>query len=380
MRHFLLVAALVAGTAVPAGAQECPGVRLAHERDIPARCSGVTLTMRHDARDRPFLYVASKEAGLKIYRLGAAPVLVGTIAGAAIDSLDVMSLSQSGDYLYLALGNHFVSGEHPGLAIVDVRNPARASVLAFWTDTTLNTGAGIVESDGDRVYLGAMRDGLLIFDVADKRKPVLLSRLVPEITYPDARPDPRKYNARGLVVRGTRVYLSYDAGGVRIIDAADPRRPREIGRYANPALNRKPRAYNNAVLDGDLLYVAVDYCGVEVLDVSDPSRIRLVSWWNPWTCETSPLRWFASDGHANELAYDSDRKLLFVATGKSDLHVLSMADPRAPVLCETYGGTANGIGTWGVSIHKARIFLAYICTLGSPFPSRWTGVKILTYK
>ena len=92
------------------------------------------------------------------------------------------------------------------------------------------------------------------------------------------------------------------------------------------------------------------------------------------------MRWFSSDGHANEIAYDKERKLLFVATGKSDLHVLSVADPRKPALCQVFGGTENRIGTWGVSIHKGRIYLAYICTLGIPFTSRWAGVKILTYR
>jgi hypothetical protein len=36
-------------------------------------------------------------------------------------------------------------------------------------------------------------------------------------------------------------------------------------------------------------------------------------------------------------------------------------------------GPSNGIGTWGVSLHDDRVYLSYICTLGIPFPSNWTG-------
>ena len=371
-------ALLLAASPGLAAAQPCT---VTHERDLPGRCSGVTMTARHDGLDRPFIYVAAKEAGLQIYRDSGPARPIRTIAGAAIRSLDVSSLEQQGEYLYLALGNHFLTAnESPGFAIVDVRNPARATVAALWTDPGLKGGAGAVAIEGDRLYLAAMGHGLLTFDIADKRRPELLSRFVPPIDFPDARPDPKKVNARGLLVRGDTVYLSYDAGGLRIVDVSNPARPREAGRYANPALNGRPRAYNNAVLDGRLLYVAVDYCGVEVLDVSNPSRITLEGWWNPWDCQASPLRWFSSPGHANEIAIDRDKKLLFVATGKSDLHVLSIANARRPELCELYGGPDNRVGTWGVSIHRGRIYLAYICTLGIPFPSRWTGIKILSYR
>lgn len=230
------------------------------------------------------------------------------------------------------------------------------------------------------MYVASKDAGLMIFDVSDARRIVLLSRFVPDIAYPDAKPDPSKYNARGLAIRNDLVYLSYDAGGLRIIDVSDKRRPREVGRFSNPRMNRKPRAYNNAVLDGDLLYAAVDYCGMEVLDVSNAARISLVSWWNPWKCDSSGWNWFTSPGHANEIALDKDANLLFISSGRNDLDVVSVADPSKPESCAVYGGPSNGIGTWGVSVHDDSIYLSYICTLGVPFPSNWSGVKVLSYK
>jgi len=338
------------------------------------------MTMRHDARARPFLYVASKEGGLKIYDVRSRPRLTKTIPRSAFRGLEVLNLSQTGFHLYLALGNHFGRAtQAPGLAIVDVSVPTRAHVLAVWSDPQLKGGAGAVACVEDTAYLAAMGNGLLIFDVHDKTKPRLMSSVVPDARFPDPGTKRSKVNARGLAVRKERVYLCYDAGGLRIIDAQDRHRPREIGRYSNPVMNGKPRAYNNAVLDGSLLYVAVDYCGVEVLDVSDPAEIEQVSWWNPWHCQESAWNWFRSPGHANELTLDRANRFLFVSTGKSDLHVLDIRQPASPTLTAVYGGPENGIGTWGVSRDEKHIYLSYICTLGIPFRSNWTGVKVLEY-
>lgn len=366
--------------AVSADPQACGHFKMQHRYDIPADCSGITMTMKHDTTGKPFLYVASKDAGLKIYNVASTPVLVKTIPVASFHSLHVMNLSQSGNYLYLALGNHFgTAAQNPGFAIVDVSAPAKAGVVSLWYDSTLKSGAGIVECSGNYAYLGAMKFGLMIFDVSDKTHVVKLSSLIPDIHFPDSRADPTKFNARGMAIRNNLVYLCYDAGGLRIINVADKKHPFEAGRYSNPVMNGKPRAYNNIVLKDALAYVTVDYCGVEILNVSNPAAVSLVRWWNPWTCQTSGFNWFTSAGHANEVALDTKNNLLFVSTGKSDLHVLDVSNPAAPVHCANYGGTANNMGTWGVSIYEDQVYLSYICTLGIPFSSRWTGVKILSY-
>ncbi len=352
---------------------------ITHNYDIAAECKGITMTMQHDNTGKSFLYVASKEAGLKIYNDSAAPALVKHIPVASLNGLHVMSLSQTGNYLYLALGNHFgKAGQACGFAIIDVTDPAKANVVATWSDSKRKDGAGIVECVGNYLYLGAMAHGLLIFDVTDKKKPALVSSFIPDIKFPDPKPDPAKYNARGMAIRNDKVYLCYDAGGVRIIDVADKKKPAEIGRWSNPVMNGKPRAYNNIVVDDSLAYVTVDYCGLEVLNISVPSNIRQVSWWNPWKCEASAMNWFSSEGHANEIAFDKKNKLLFLSTGRGDLHVVNVAKPAAPVLCANYGGASNELGTWGVSLYGDKIYLSYICAF-IPFKSNWTGVKILAY-
>lgn len=354
-------------------------VTIEHNYDIASTCSAMFLEARKDLSGRPFLYIAAKDAGLKIYAANGSSTPVAAIPVTELHSLHVMNFSQSGDYLFLALGNHFGTAlQAPGMAIIDVKDPGHPLVKSFWQDISKKGGAGIVETDGNFAYLGEMGNGLMIFDISNKTLPVLQSVFIPSIYYPDPKPDPKKFNARGITIRNDLLYLCYDAGGLRILNIADKKHPVEIGKYANPAMNGKPRAYNNSVLNDSLALVAVDYCGMEVLDISDPSNIKLVSWWNPWNCQSGPLKWFTSNGHCNEIVFDKANQLVFLSSGKSDLQVVDISNPAKPVFKTEYGGVNNRMGTWGVSVSDKNIYLTYICSF-VPFYSNWTGVKVLSY-
>lgn len=376
-RLLIAIAALL--YAALSGAQSC--LNLQEQADIPSTCFAMVMTMEHDQLGRPYLYVANKEAGLRAYDISdiQSPALVWEIGADMLEGLEVMNLSQSGHFLYLALGNFFAGNQPPGMAIIDVAEPANAQLRDVWKFSSPSQGAGIVEVEGNYAYLGAMGHGLAILDVSDKDNIEFVSLFTPDITFPDPNPDPLKYNARGLAVKNGLAYLCYDAGGIRIIDVSDKQNPVETARYSNPALNARPRAYNNAILSGELLYVSFDYCGLEILDVSDPENITPLSWWNPWNCQSNPLNWFSSPGHANELALDESCGLLFVSSGKSDLHILDVSDPGQPDSCGYFGGVDNGAGTWGVAQYDNKVFLSYVCSI-IPFASNRTGVKALAYE
>ena len=382
MRYLVLIGislTLLSFTSVIA--QNCSSLNFQLQSDIPSTCNAITMTMLHDQMGKPYLYVANKEAGLTIYDISqvAAPVTVDTIPISVLGSLDVMNLFQSGNYLYLALGNHFTNPQQGGMAIINVSDPANAVVTDFYIVPSSASGAAIVEVEGDFAYLGAMQSGLVILSVADKNNISFVSQIKPDINYPVNNPNANLYNARGMQVKNSIAYLCFDAGGLRIINCTDKQNPKETGRYANPATFvpfNLPRAYNNIVLDGNYAYVSVDYCGLEVLDISDTSNIKLTGWWNPYNCPSN--NWFTSPSHTNELYFNKACKQLFVSTGKSDLMVLDVTDPANPDSCNYYGGINNNIGTWGVSGYGDQLYLSYICAI-IPFASNWTGVKILTY-
>ena len=356
---------------------QCSDLNIQLQADIPSVCNSMTMTMHQDNIGRPYLYIARKEGGLWIYDITSLtnPKLVSTTSWI---NFDIMNLTQDGNYLYLAMGNIFASGQNPGMAIVDVTDPLHSNVIGFYTYPAPDGGAGIVRVEGNYAYLGAMFHGLVVLDISDKHNIKYVSEILPDRNFPEAKPDTAKYNARGMEVKNGIVYLCYDAGGFRIIDATDKQKPVEIGRYSNPAMNGRPRAYNNIILDDSLAYIAVDYCGMEILNVADPAHIKLVSWWNPWNCTGPVNNWFNSDGHANEIDFNKQCKKIFLSTGKSDMYVVDVTNPSLPDSCANYGGVLNNIGTWGVSTYQDRIYLSYICSV-IPFASNWTGVKILTY-
>ncbi len=361
--------------------QVCSGLNFQVLSEIPSDCGHMPLSLLHDQLDRPFLYVAQKEGGLRVLDISdpEEPNPTQGIEVSALGELHVMNLFQSGNYLYLALGNHFgTAAQSSGMAIVDVSIPASPMLLDVWISPGPEGGAGIVLVEGDYAYLGAMGNGLFILDVSNPNEIEFISDFVPDIFYPDPNPDSAKFNARGMALRDQIVYLCYDAGGLRIINVSDKENPKETGRYANPALNGLPRAYNNIQVAGELAYIAVDYCGMEVLDISDTSDITLHGWWNPWNCQTNPLNWFSSPGHANEISYDPGCELIYLSTGKSDLHVLDVSDPSQPDSCNFFGGVSNLQGSWGLGRYKQELYLTYICAV-IPFFSNWTGVKILSY-
>lgn len=363
--------------------QNCQALDIQWKADIASTCANMTMTMMHDELNRPYLYVANKEAGLKIYDLSdvTKPSLKATVPTHLYDSLDVMSVSQNGNYLYLALGNSFTNSQKSGMAIVDVSDPNTPSVTDFEKLTSSPVGgAGIVKIEGNHAYLGAMNNGLVIFDVTNKNNIRLVSQFIPSLNYPPIRnPDPKKYNARGMEVKNSIVYLCYDAGGIRIINCSNKLSPIETGHWCNPVMYTPldhPKAYNNCVLDDSLLYVAVDYAGMEVLDIADTSNIQMISWWNPYNAPNN--NWFTSPSHCNEIKFEKNCKLIFMSCGKSDMLVIDVSNPALPDSCNFYGGVLNDIGTWGIGMWQNEIYLSYICAV-VPFSSNWTGVKILTY-
>lgn len=368
------------GLTAPIFSQTCAPLALQEEADIGFDCGHLPMTMKQDRMGRALLYVAAKEAGLRIYdiTLLSQPFLLLEIPIGSMGNLQVMNLHQQGNFLYLALGSHFVGGEQAGFAIVDVSIPGQAFVTDFWVHSQPGGGAGIVEVHGDYAYLGAMEDGLIIFDIANPAAIDSISQFIPDIQFPEANPDPAKYNIRGMNIQGDILYLCYDAGGIRIINTSDKLNPIETGRYSNPVFNGIPRAYNNIFVRDSLAYVTVDYCGLEILNISDTANITQVSWWNPWNCETNLLNWFSSPGHTNEIALSEGSDLLFMSTGKSDMHVVNVQDPTNPDSCDTFGGPDNSIGTWGIDVYEDRVFLSYICSL-IPFTSNWAGIKILRF-
>jgi hypothetical protein len=340
-------------------------------------------SLNADVLGRPYLYAASAEAGLRIFTTSGVPVF--TVDTNMIE-MSAMNFTQSGNLLYVAIGRH---GNHdkPGLAIIDVSNPAAPIVKDVWVHPPVSqsNGSAIVKVEGNYAYLGAMGLGLVILNVSDPNNIAFVSELALDINYPVAGPNPNMYNLRGMEVKNSVVYGCFDAGGIRIINCTDKLNPRQTGKFANPVTYQPfnmPRAYNNIVLNDTVAYVAVDYCGLEVLRISDTSNITLLDHWNIHNCPSGS--WFNAPVHANELQFNSSCKELFMTTGKSEMISMDVSDPTNVDSTGMYGSIDDTTATWGLGMRNDSIFLSYMIipiyvSWIHPFDAKWNGIKMIRW-
>lgn len=340
-------------------------------------------SLETDVLNRPYIYVASGEAGLRIFTTAGVPVY--TLDTNMIE-MSAMNVSQYGNLLFVAIGRH-LTNDLPGLAIVDVTNPASPVVLDIWVHNPVSNpnGAGIVKVEGNYAYLGIMGLGLAILDISNPSNITFVSELALNINYPAVGPNPDLYNLRGMEVKNSIVYGCFDAGGLRIINCVNKLAPIETGRYANPItyvpINR-PRAYNNIVLNDTVAYLAVDYCGVEVLKINDTSNITLLDHFNPVNCPTGS--WYNAPVHANEMRYNADCKELFITTGKSEMISMDVSNPANIDSTGMYGSITDTTATWGIAMRNDSIYLSYVLipiyiSFIHPFDAKWNGIKMVKW-
>jgi hypothetical protein len=112
---------------------------------------------------------------------------------------------------------------------------------------------------------------LLTFDVTDPAAIRPLAQFqVSELDSPFSRTSGARFGAHQFCERltGTIVHAVWFAGGLRIIDVADPLRLREIGYFIpEPAAGRSAPQSNDVTLDGrGLIYVVDRWIGFDVLE------------------------------------------------------------------------------------------------------------------
>ncbi len=119
---------------------------------------------------------------------------------------------------------------------------------------------------------------------------------------------------------GRRLALTGTSEGLSIVEVTNPAQPRNIGLIEGPSSRwREIKTY------GTYAYVTTEAKhGLDIVDLADPDHPEKVATWD----ET-----FLS---AHTLWVDAPRQLLFVngagdASGRTGMHVLSLADPRRPV-------------------------------------------------
>lgn len=151
-----------------------------------------------------------------------------------------------------------------GFRILDVSDPARPREIAGlnWapedgghTHTALPLPGRkllVVADEATAERCQEVTKHVRVVDVADERRPEVLGKFpVPEGDYCSRGlrfgPHNLHENRPGSFVSEERVWVTYYNGGLRLVDIADPRRPREIAAFVPPAPPGQPCCQVNDV-------------------------------------------------------------------------------------------------------------------------------------
>ena len=161
------------------------------------------------------------------------------------------SFSPSGSpylqFLYLWQDKLFMGSTGPDLYVVDVSNPEYPKQIKYYEEYAYD-----MRIVGNRAYLAAATEGLVILDVSN----------LPNISELGSyEPDGDAY---GIAVRDTLAFLAYGGYGLRVVNMADTFNPVEIATFDTPGDARK------VCLVGNYAYVADWNGGLRVIDVSNP--------------------------------------------------------------------------------------------------------------
>jgi hypothetical protein len=125
--------------------------------------------------------------------------------------------------------------------------------------------------DGER-HGGLPHAALWVFDVSDVSKLQPLSCFtIGELDSPWSRTAGGRYGAHQFQehMEDTLVYCTWFSGGLRIVDIADPLKPREIGHFIPEPIGGHPAPMSNDV-DTDsrgLVYLLDRFAGFDVLEL-----------------------------------------------------------------------------------------------------------------
>ncbi len=298
-------------------------------------------------------YVAAGDGGMSIVDVSnpAAPVVVG-----AVDTPGTASgVAVAGGYAYLADGS--------AVRVVDVTNPTRPVVAA-----TLVTSATAVALAGSRLYAV---DGLQVktVDVSAPAAPVLLgsasaygaSRLDvdgPVAFLASSNVTPTQgglyvwnvapvapallanvndtFDSRGVAVAGSLAVAAGSSRGMKVVDLADPQKPRVVGTVAGTSVAvalAGQTAYTLLLVPGNPSHV--DVAAVSVGAQAAPAIIGRLTLGSGGSVTGSDARLVGS--------------LLYVAASMPRLHVVSVASPTAPTLVGMVDlpGTASSVAVAG---------------------------------
>jgi hypothetical protein len=216
----------------------------------------------------------------------------------------VYDVTVSGHNLYLA-------DSDGGLIIMDISNPIRPIIISF--KKTVETAWNVAVS-GQYAYLAAGSDGLVIYNVSDPTTPIEVG------SYQPPAGDPwDQVGVRAVAISGTEAYLATLDDGLRVIDISDPTNPTEIGALSG--------SYKDVAVSGSSAYLVYSYGrGLVMADISTPADPIQQSYYYNELVFTS----VAASGSLAYVSYGSCYEGASCSQSKPGMGMIDFSNPDQP--------------------------------------------------
>jgi hypothetical protein len=209
---------------------------------------------------------------------------------AEYDSIDVMGLALSGNYLY-------TSAIHTALAVFDVSDPAQPSLAWSFNEPS---AIGRVSIYDNLAFIRAGTSGLWILGVSNAWAPEILSHYR----------TPRSTTA--VASYRNYAYAADTDSGIQILDISDPRYPHHESSF--PVFT-----YYRIVIDSSYAYIAQPSQGLTILDLSQPAN---------------PILAGAVDLPGSEIGVFVQGNRAYVTTSDTtsqyDISIIDVSNPSSP--------------------------------------------------
>jgi hypothetical protein len=235
-----------------------------------------------------------------------------------------------------------------GMAVYDLADPFAPRQIG-WFDSGGKGVHRIVWTGGDHAYVSATPEGFndriwVIVDMTDPTRPTETGRWWwpgqwvaggEEPTWPEGR----RYAAHHALLDGDTAYLGYGDAGMVVLDVHDRAKPVVL---ADLGWEPGGDTHTCLPLEGRDLVVVTDETVdnsvgsdhlVRVVDVADPTDPRVVSVCPPPVGDYTerPLRFGPHNTHENRPGSYRSNQLVFVTYFNAGLRVYDTADPERPV-------------------------------------------------
>lgn len=239
--------------------------------------------------------------------------------------LDICPVSES--ILYVESGR--------GLYVLDISNPSAITKLDSFVKPGGWGRAGMSVSNNHCLF-GEFKAGVALYDITNKRHPVLLSTYI------------TPYIAGRSQLIGRYGFIA--ANGLRILDYEDPYHPVEIGRYESPY------STNAVFVKDNYAYLADDVGGFRIIDISDRA--------NPVEVFQHQISDYAAYGIWVEDTF------AYIAWGIKGLRIWNVSNPNAPYEVATWNDYIYYVQAVDTLLYCIRFFGAteylYILNVANP--------------